>query len=608
VTLLRPAALAVLILALPIVALYVLRLRRAERSISSTLLWRGIVEDMRANAPWQRLRLSLLLAVQLLTLAALAIALAEPALSRTQEFAGDVILIVDQSYSMQAADARPTRFAQAQLRARSIGAQLSGTNAVSVIGMGNEPTLAIAQSSDPGAISAAVARLAPGARATNVPAALSLAASLARPGRHTQAVILTDRTTHLSAGSLHLPFPVTIARFGGFRRDLGIVGFAASGGTYTHALARIKNFGRQPASSDLNLYGDGQLLDVRPVSLAAHATTSLAWDHLPAGVQRLEVRLTREDDMAEDKTAWAVVPTIVQRRVLLVTLSDYYLETALALDPTINLQVVPPSGYTPSAASSDDVVIFDGVVPPSLPAASAVFVGPPAGQLPGVRVGSQAAGEGLSGAPRAPAALTRYANLGDVNVARLRRLYPGSRLTTVLRSGPNPAVVVGPRARYREAVVAFSLADTDWPLRISFPVFIHNLMQFLAPNITVGKATIGTGEVLPLFPSPGTRSLQITRPDGATDTVGPPFPPYADTSAPGVYTVRSEPPGVAPAPFAVNAFPPDGTDASVPQVTQTGTEQASSAGRVTVPVDVSWVAGLLVLTLLAAEWWLGMRS
>src|SRR5687768_18172674 len=54
--LLLPIALALLALAIPIIIFYMLKLRRRDQSVSSSLLWRRALLDRTANAPWQRLR------------------------------------------------------------------------------------------------------------------------------------------------------------------------------------------------------------------------------------------------------------------------------------------------------------------------------------------------------------------------------------------------------------------------------------------------------------------------------------------------------------------------------------------------------------------------
>src|SRR5947209_4880101 len=115
-TLLAPAALLLAVVAVPVVLLYVLRLRRPERTVSSTLLWPEVVGDMQANAPWQRLRPSLLLLLQLLAVFGLVLALARPAFSRSTVVNRDVIILLDQSFSMRAHDVSPSRISVARAR------------------------------------------------------------------------------------------------------------------------------------------------------------------------------------------------------------------------------------------------------------------------------------------------------------------------------------------------------------------------------------------------------------------------------------------------------------------------------------------------------------
>src|SRR3954454_15402841 len=101
---LLPAALVLLALAIPIIIFYMLRLRREELQVSSSLLWRRALQDRTANAPWQKLRRNLLLLVQLLLLLLLVLSLARPFLFTKSAAAGNLVVVLDASASMQATD------------------------------------------------------------------------------------------------------------------------------------------------------------------------------------------------------------------------------------------------------------------------------------------------------------------------------------------------------------------------------------------------------------------------------------------------------------------------------------------------------------------------
>ncbi|NJN36458.1 MAG: VWA domain-containing protein [Nitrospiraceae bacterium] len=124
-TLLTPLALLAALLALPIVLLYMLRLRRREVVVSSHFLWQQVLQESEANTPWQRLRRNLLLLLQLMSLALLVLALVRPAQVIETISAGRTVLLLDASASMSATDADgQSRFEAAKARAREIIANL----------------------------------------------------------------------------------------------------------------------------------------------------------------------------------------------------------------------------------------------------------------------------------------------------------------------------------------------------------------------------------------------------------------------------------------------------------------------------------------------------
>src|SRR5258708_38226080 len=101
---LAPAALALSALAIPIILLYMLRLRRRDVPVSSTMLWQQLLRDREANAPWQPLRRNLLLFLQLLGLAALVFALARPFFEVPTATPGRIALLLDVSASLTGND------------------------------------------------------------------------------------------------------------------------------------------------------------------------------------------------------------------------------------------------------------------------------------------------------------------------------------------------------------------------------------------------------------------------------------------------------------------------------------------------------------------------
>lgn len=610
---LSPLALFLGLIAVPIVLLYVLKLRRPRRPVASTLLWRRVIEDVRADAPWQRLRPNLLLLLQLLAVAALVLTLSHPAYSQRETIDGDLVVIVDQAPAMTATDVTPSRFAAAQSQARELAAQLSAGSVMSVVGMGVQPHLVVAESADRGAIDRGIDALRPGSGLPNVSAALSLAASLSRDAARTSVIILTSRDSGVRPPSTSLPFPLEIVRFGGRLRDVAITSFsAAQVRGHTEATLTVRNLGFDRAESDLDLFADNQLADVRPLSINSGQQQTLVWTGLPGGLERMHAALTRRDDVRMDKDAYFVIPSPLRRSILLVTQGNPWLRASLGLNGSFSVTTVLPAAYAFANPDSYDLVVYDGFLPRALPAVPALIVAPPAGRVDGLGFRASVASAGATpqavSLPGTLSGMLQYVDLSDVHISRLRFTRLPSWMQTVVSMRGVPVLAAGEGAGSRVAVMTFDVRQSDWPLRVSFPILMHNLLAYLSPTLGLNSVNIQTGQSLDVGAEVTVRAVDVARPDGTTDHLRAPLAAFTDTAEPGFYSVQEHSlVQEQPLAFAVNGYPSRGTPVTAPAIQWFGKAHLVKGHGSRSHVDLAWAAALGALGLLTLEWWYAWR-
>ena len=621
-----PIGFATALLALPILALYVLKLRRREVVVGSVLLWGDAVRDLRANAPWQRLRPNLLLFLQLAALAGLAVALARPYVLHASAVRGDLVVVLDASLMMRATDAAgyPDRFAAAKARVSGLIDGLGPGDVMSIVRAAHTPRVVIAQSGDREALRRALDAVAPSYEALDAAPALSLASSLARSGHDGSVRIITGAGTVLPDLTAVRTLRPTVSRMGGTARDLAIVAFAAGDdGTGTlSALARIANYGPRRESTDVELTVDGRLLDVRSRDVPPGGQSDVLWPTLPTGSRVLQVHLTLHDDLAADNTAWAAPVRAAPRRVVLVTAENVFLRTALALDPSVRLTTLTPAAYAAGAASgtigSPDLTILDGERPAALPEGNLLLINPPVGEWPGLVSGPAVRVAGAATIAQDSAGILRYVQAAAIHVAAARVVTASAWLRPALLAGAQPLLLAGERASRRMAVLTFDLHESDLPLQPDLPIMVANLLTWLAPNTSL-PATLAArpGDLIPVAPVAGARRVEVVRPDGLHVALVPPFPlgPFSDTGQPGLYTLRQTRAGgaVQEDPFAINLFPASPNEGSSGQPSAASGQPSARSPEAPatgpgVPVDTTGLFAGLALAFLCAEWWVASRG
>ena len=96
--------------------------------------------------------------------------------------------------------------------------------------------------------------------------------------------------------------------------------------------------------------------------------------------------------------------------------------------------------------------------------------------------------------------LAKAAKLAIPDNGRWRAVVP-------VESAGEPMVVAleGP-AGARVVVAAFAVADSNFPLRVGFPLFVSNVVHWLAGRLAVEEAALKAGETF--FPAQGEKSRE----------------------------------------------------------------------------------------------------
>jgi hypothetical protein len=399
--------------------LYFLKLRRREVEVSTTLLWRKAIQDLQANAPFQRIRRNILLLLQLLVLGAVLAALGQPQIRGESEAGLRHIILIDRSASMQTRDeggATPeSRLEAARRQALRLVEglreptvlQKDRADQAMVISFDASARVVQNFTSDKGLLRAAIGSITP----ADTPTSIGLAIRLAKAQSPTRLHVDRDGTVRRVEGLTEGP-PSVIHIFSdgrvpdaeeanpgpGERIVFSRVGRPETGNLAIVALRAERAFDEpsrlsiyvgmesthaEERTADVELLLDGVVTMIRPVTMPG-ARAAEAGGRPPAAVGGVVFTLEREtgalaqvrlrsgggdltdDPLEVDNRAWLVVPAARRLSVALVTHENLFLRTALEGMPLARLTVLTPEQFEAAAwrATDDhDVVILDGWVP-----------------------------------------------------------------------------------------------------------------------------------------------------------------------------------------------------------------------------------------------------
>ena len=383
--------------AIPVIGFYILKARLRRRRVSTLLFWDQIFEEKRQRSLFQNLRHWLSLLLQLIFIALLVFALSDPISSWQQQSGQELILIVDNSASMQTVDpdTGQTRLELAKEEAIQLAQGLRAGDSAAVMSAGSRLQVVSGMTDFGPTVSEAVERIQATDGPSQIQAAITAARRLSTDPERRRIVVISDAcdlvkqtdspvqtpsssppqdsvespsadavsadtvsADTVSANSTSESEPtaqrevqlsqidedVYWLQVGQDTANVAITLFQARRSTVDplgyHLLVEIVNFSDTQAEGRLQLKLDGDLVDVLPYELEANQVfrrTIQATSEL-GGI--LTGTLDAEDGLTTDNVAQAVVPRRPVLPVTLVKNADddcYYLKSVLNSVPLLQL-------------------------------------------------------------------------------------------------------------------------------------------------------------------------------------------------------------------------------------------------------------------------------
>ena len=261
----------------------------------------------------------------------------------------------------------------------------------------------------------------------------------------------------------------------------------------------LASYGQDTALAVI-LYVDGILADAQMVGLPAEESVTVEFNHL--GIRYFEearVYVEAADAIAADNEFHLFSKNSKEFNVLLISEEPVFYESALMAYENINLTTVASADelglgnqYMPDGTIVEnipekgyDLYIYDGVMPRKLPGDGSVWLIHPDRVPQGVtfKLGEDVVAEDyLKQAPDSGtelfAAITNEVSLGEVYVNEYVDISSALGFETIYTCNGAPMILAGEAESARMLLFSFELGATNLPLRIAFPVLMHNMLSY----------------------------------------------------------------------------------------------------------------------------------
>lgn len=588
---LAPSAFALTALVGPLVALYMLKSRRTRMVVPSIVLWERAGLSVSSALPWQRLKITPLLILQLIVLSLFVAALARPFLSEQSLLGPHTVLVVDTSGSM----AMSNRWELLQDRALGLVADASPAQIVSIVEGGPNPRVVTAFSSDPEVLARAMESLTPGGGVERLDEAIRLARGLETPDRPTKLIVLSD------GGPTGTPLesePIINAEhiaFTAFEPNIGIAAFSTepSAEGATRLFLETANWDEAAAAREVEISVNDLVvaavtMDMPPLG---RARQTIPVEAGPGDMVTARL-LGAPDGLELDDTATISVGRPHSSSVTVLGEGSIFLTSLIDASP-----------FEVAEGDGADLLVVDGGPLPEIDRPAWIIA---TDEVPGgmnqigtvqnVAVSFQQPGEPM----------LDQVDLSQVAVAEAQ-LVETMEWFPLVRAGDVPLVLLGQVNGQRVVYFTFDITHSNLPLQVAFPVLGIRILEFLAGGGAIVVEPELAGTPIVVSPPPGS-TARVTTPSGVTRDLPAGTTLFRETNEVGGYLIEytDEDGDPIASDVALRKFAPNESAGDFHELATVAPSATDEFTGQLVREWAPWFLGAL-LVFLGIEWWVGHR-
>ncbi len=490
----------------PVIMLYILKRKYKEEVISSSLLWKEVYKNTRANAPWEKFKKNIMLLLQIIIILSVILALMSPFISIGGKSYKNVIMVIDNTASMNTIyDDSNSRLEQGKTLAKEyLNSTKEGTNTY-IISYDGTSNLLLNGDFNKSNASSIIDKISTSYGSGDISDVVSFVKAIGDGiGEEYEALIFTDKQ-------------VAISDINGRIVYLGNSGLNGSVDNVSHkfvddkvkVIANVTNNGDSLYEGDFSLYNGEELVAVEGVTLQVGESKTLSFQLDSLNSDYLKGELSRKDILIEDNTYYHVVNENKVKKILLVTDENVFLEKAFGIIE--NTEVYKTNDVSNITDNDEyDLYVFDNKMPEVMPRkGSILFINPNSNEffnvLEGGEIGQATAVKGSVSSYLEDTQFT----LSEYNI--IETPYYGTNILTI---DDNSIGFKGEINDRKIAALSFDLHSTDFALKKEFPILIYELGEELISTGMVYSNNFKAGEKIVVKSSDFESEINVTYPTG----------------------------------------------------------------------------------------------